>query len=403
MLAERCTRREWLLASGATLVGSSKMAHGQDSAKIPVTGQAGPGLKRFDGVLLAMLKKHQFPGASLAIAKAGRLVLARGYGFADLKTQQAVRPRMLFGVGSVGKLLTAAAILKLVDQQKLRLDDRAFGLLKDLKPPDGAKLDPRVRAITVRMLLNHTSGFDLSSHPAEAAKAFKVPKDEVTPDQLVRFRLGKPLTYPPGAEWHYSNFGYVVLGQIVAHVSGQLYQDFVRKEILTPLGIQRADYGTRSATYPRDWVHRYDKQGVEMEPLRPVAAGAAGIWVMASVDVVRFLTALDGAAGTRFFPPALLKEMLSAPPPPVKPRKDGVHRGLGWDTIKPGPHGPAYSKNGGLPGYRAFAGHMPRDIDWAFCATDRSGDDGENADTAQAIQAEIEQITRWPDVDYFQR
>jgi hypothetical protein len=87
----------------------------------------------------------------------------------------------------------------------------------------------------------------------------------------------------------------------------------------------------------------------------------------------------------------------------VKPRQDGSHFGLGWDTVTPGPRGVAYSKNGGLPGLRAFVGRMPGEVDWAFVATDVSNDKGENADAARAIREEIERTPAWPDVDYFQR
>jgi N-acyl-D-amino-acid deacylase len=362
-----------------------------------------PRLRQFDAVMLAMIGKHGFPGASLALAKAGRLVFARGYGLADLKGRTPVHPAMLFGIGSVSKTITAVAVLKLFESGRLRLDDRAFAILGDLKPLAGAQVDPRRRPITVRILLNHSSGYETGGHVAEAAKAFGVGRDELTTEQLVRFSLGRPLEYDPGTQARYSNMGYNVLGQIVTHLSGQPYEDYVTRQVLAPLGIRHAALGTRSKTYPTDWVHRYDHKGRELGPMPPVAGAPAGAWVTSTVELIRLLTSVGGSRAPRFLAPATRREMLAPPPPPLKPRANGKHFGLGWDTVEHTPQGPAYTKNGGVPGYRAFIGHQPPDIDWAFLATDASGDEGENAEAATAIVRQIERTTTWPEADLFDR
>jgi CubicO group peptidase (beta-lactamase class C family) len=250
-----------------------------------------PRLKRFDSVMVALIAKHGFPGASLAMAREGRLVFARGYGFADLKSRAPVRPAMQFGIGSVSKTITAVAVLKLFESGKLGRDDRAFEILSDLKPLAGAKVDPGHRRITVRMLLNHSSGYEDGTHVAAAAQAFGIARDDLTADQLVRYGLGRPLEYAPGTEARYSNAGYVVLGQIVARLSGQPYEDYVTRQVLAPLGIRHAALGSRSKTYPADWVHRYDHQGKELDPLPP----AAGFWVTSTVELIRFITSVGGS------------------------------------------------------------------------------------------------------------
>src|SRR6516165_10308365 len=135
------------LAAGA-LVPSAQAAAAQQPppgrdpfADIPITGQAGPGLEPFDTGMRTIIDRHGLAGAALAIAKDGRLVLAKGYGWADLVRGEQVQPDTLFGLASLSKSITAVATLKLVEQGKLRLDDRVFEIVK-IQPPAGARVDP---------------------------------------------------------------------------------------------------------------------------------------------------------------------------------------------------------------------------------------------------------------------
>ena len=411
------TRRAWLVGSFAALVGfgagalarQGRGGDGKDGAhregeKVPVSGEAGPGLGHFDEIMLETLRKHDIPGGSLCLAKDGRLVLARGYGWADVKAREPVRPETFFGIGSVSKSITAVAVLKLVEQGKLGLDDRAFEVLKDLEPLPGKEVDPRVRQITVRQLLNHTSGYEKPTPGAAAAAAFRVRGSEVTADQIIRYRLGQPLDYAPGTEARYSNYGYLVLGQIVERVSGMSYPRYVERHVFEPSSIRHAAYGSDSDTYPAGWAHGYDPHGEELPAPRPREAGAAGSWVTSGVELARFLTALDGTRGPRLLSPAMMREMLAPPPPPVERRKNGGHFGLGWDTAQATPHGPGYTKNGGVPGYRAFVGHTPGGVDWAVLLNGGTvGAEHENADTAARILHEVDRTGAWPSDNLFAR
>src|SRR6266705_397977 len=113
---------------------------------IPVTGLADGDLEPFDDMMLAFMRDNEVPGAALAVAKDGRLVYARGFGYADSDAMTPVSPRALFRIASISKPITAAAILRLVEMGKLRLDDAAFELLK-LAPPAGAEPDSRLKQI----------------------------------------------------------------------------------------------------------------------------------------------------------------------------------------------------------------------------------------------------------------
>ena len=174
------TRRRFLAtaAAGLALWQCGQRAYGQ------VTGPVMPKLAAYDDLMTAFMREHRPPGAALAVAYHGRLVYARGFGHADLEKHEPVRPASLFRIASVSKPFTATAVMHLVEQGKLQLDERVFPILK-LQPhlERGARLDPRWHDITVRHCLQHTAGWNrdksfdpMSAETAEqVAKALRVP------------------------------------------------------------------------------------------------------------------------------------------------------------------------------------------------------------------------------------
>ncbi len=129
------------------------------SAAFAQTGEPVPELASFDQFAARLMTKWKVPGLALAVMKDGRLVMARGYGLADLEARQPVRPDSLFRIGSISKCFTMVGILKLVEEGKLDLDARAFELL-GYEPAPGVNPEPRLASITVRHLLTHTGGWD---------------------------------------------------------------------------------------------------------------------------------------------------------------------------------------------------------------------------------------------------
>src|SRR5215207_5822007 len=117
---------------------------------IVTTGRVVPRLEHYDRAVADLIARWSIPGAALAIAKDGRLVLARGYGLAFVEEDAPVRPDSLFRIASVSKPITAAAVLRLVEQGRLTLDTPAFRLLDYLEPPPDAQVDPRIWGVTVR-------------------------------------------------------------------------------------------------------------------------------------------------------------------------------------------------------------------------------------------------------------
>jgi CubicO group peptidase (beta-lactamase class C family) len=188
----------------------------------------GPRAKQVDA-LLSGLTSDREPGAAVLVVNDGRVVFERGYGITDLRTMRSIDARTNFRLASVTKQFTAAAVMLLVRDGRLRYEDSLTDIFPDF-PEYG-------RAITIRHLLNHTSGLpdyeDLmppadSSAPIEQAQI----KDAGVLELLKRQESGK---FVPGAKWAYSNSGYVLLGLVVEKASGRTFGEFLRDRIFVPL------------------------------------------------------------------------------------------------------------------------------------------------------------------------
>jgi CubicO group peptidase (beta-lactamase class C family) len=396
-------RRDALrLLVASTITG--RLAHGQDPGR-PQRKQGRGVLPRFDEIVEEILQEHRIAGASLGIAKDGRLVLARGYGLADVDARKPVTPETLFSTASVSKPITAVAILKLVDEGKLRLEARLVDLFADLKPLDGPRpADPRFREVTVHQMLYHGSGIvrDIAK-PRHDSKA-RDDDDEASEDIITVYRtaLSRPLQFAPGSDHRYSNAAFVILQLVVERASGQPYEAFVRQHILRPMGITRMVMETDA--YIPEETRRYL---LGPKGLRPVLGHKASNWLTTPTDMMRFLTSVDGSRGRPILSPRLRTLMLAVPPAPIKPNAQGRHVGLGWDAVQRTPEGFRYSKNGGKAGVRAWLEHLPGGIDWAFQFNtgEQANPDSKNpaalTEAARRISETAESLKRWPDINLF--
>ena len=167
------------------------------------------------------MQKQKIPGLSLAVIKAGQIILAKGYGFANVEHQVPVKPETIFQSGSVGKQFTATAIMILVEEGKITLDDRISKHL--VNTPESWN------RINVRHLLTHTAG--MTDYP----KDFDFRRD-YTEDELLKRAALIPLAFQPGEKFQYSNLGYMALGIMISKVTGKFYGDFIQERIFKPLG-----------------------------------------------------------------------------------------------------------------------------------------------------------------------
>ena len=204
--------------------------------EVPVTGTAVPGLGSYDQIIPALMRKYAIPGGAVALLRDGKLIYARGLGYADVDAGTPVPPDALFRIASVSKPITGVAIMKLVDEGRLQLDDRVAPWIADLTPAPGAAVDPRWELITIRQLLNHTGGwdrdkpsggFDPMFRPAIAAAAVGAPAP-ASAETVIRYMKGLPLDFDPGTKYVYSNFGYAILGRVIERSSGMPYEEYVR-------------------------------------------------------------------------------------------------------------------------------------------------------------------------------
>ena len=180
---------------------------------------------KVDEYVRSEMQAQQIPGVALAVVKDGKVVLARGYGLANVEHQVPVKPETIFQSGSTGKQFTATAVMMLVEEGKLSLEDKITKHFTDA--PEAW------RDITVRHLLTHTSG--MTDYPPE----FDLRRD-YTEDELFQRIKTIPLAFQPGEKWSYSNLGYVTLGILIRKVSGLFYGDFLQERVFKPLEMSTA-------------------------------------------------------------------------------------------------------------------------------------------------------------------
>jgi CubicO group peptidase (beta-lactamase class C family) len=192
-------------------------------------------VSRMEQVVQSYVDSKQFMGAAL-VARDGKVLLSKGYGFANLEWGVANSPASKFRLGSITKQFTAACILLLEERGKLKVDDPVKKYMTDAP----AAWDK----VTIFNLLTHTSGIPSFTGFPDYASTEAI---ATTPEKLVaRFR-DKPLEFQPGEKWNYSNSGYVLLGYLIEKISQQNYSEFVQENILTPLGMKDSGYDSNSA------------------------------------------------------------------------------------------------------------------------------------------------------------
>ena len=183
------------------------------------------GADAVDDFLKGHMERHRIPGLALAVCRGGELVRASGYGFANVELDVPVKPETVFQSGSVGKQFTAMAVMMLVDEGKVGLDDPIVKYF----PAEPVTW----KGITVRHLLTHTSGIQ----DFDYGKDIDFRKD-YTEDDVVKVAMKLPPDFAPGTQWSYSNTGYVLLGALVRKASGKFYGDFLKERVFSPLGME---------------------------------------------------------------------------------------------------------------------------------------------------------------------
>lgn len=309
-----------------------------------------------DRFVAQYIAKKQVPGVAVLVRSQGKVVRARGYGFANLEHRVPVKPETVFQSGSMGKQFTAMGVMMLADEGKLALDDPVG---KYLQVPESWK------GITIRHLLTHTSG--LGDYPDD----FSLQKD-YSEDDLWKMITAQPPASAPGEKWKYSNLGYVTLGILIHKVSGRFYGDLLRERIFTPLGMSRTRIISERDIIP-DRAAGYDlKDGVlqNQEWVSPTLNTTAdGALYFTIEDLAKWDAALEAR---RLVSPAMYQQMWA----PVRLNGGSTFDyGFGWSlhTLPNGHH--VIEHGGAWQGFATYIARYPQERLTVVALGNRAGAD----------------------------
>ncbi|MGH9947021.1 MAG: serine hydrolase domain-containing protein [Pyrinomonadaceae bacterium] len=210
----------FLLSSQTAIAQPAKL-----SARIEITDA-----DKIDAFVTAEMEKSHTPGLSLAIVQNGKAVYAKGYGMANLELSVAASANTEYELLSVGKQFTAAAIMLVVEEHKISLNDKITLYLPNVPAVWGQ--------VTVRNLLSHTSGIPDYTTAPDWRQNIRLDR---SPQDLIKPVMSLPFTFAPGEKWEYSNTNYYLLGMIIEKISGKSYAEYLNERIFRPLGMN----GTR--------------------------------------------------------------------------------------------------------------------------------------------------------------
>jgi CubicO group peptidase (beta-lactamase class C family) len=392
------------------------------SRGIPVTGQYVPELDYLDAKVMSFLDKYDIPGAAAAVAYQGRLVYARGFGYADEEAKEAVQPGSLFRLASVSKTVTGMALSKLVEDGLVSLEDKVFG-------PDGILNDAqyqtigdaRVLDMKVWHLLTHTSGFhgetegDPQFEQVKIARALGVAPPASHSDVISYVLANDDLEFAPGTQYLYSNVGYNVLGRIVEKRTGMTYEEYVRS-LLAQIGVsdmyiagslQDERRSGEVKYYDMPWCvdRAYDGSGRQV----PCSYGmiyfptidSHGGWIASPIDLLKFLTAIDGFGHrAQMLTPETISAMKEVPE-----GIPGAHAYNGWGVDESG----GWKHSGALgTGTFSYLSRGADEIEFAIVFNSLSIDKDGTLDDIVAmlkelieIESGLSRVTAWPTRDLF--
>ena len=398
---------------------SSGHLHSQDSEMaIPADGAYVPELSSFDNGMLSFMKKYKIPGGQLSVMKNGKIVYSRAFGYSDLKKSIPVKTTDLMRIASNSKPITGVAILKLIEDGKLKYDDKAFDILSDLTPPPGKTVaDKRIYDITVRMLLEHTAGWTWENGDPQykysryAADILGKPRPGI-PEDIIRVIMSEKLDYTPGTKNVYSNLGYNILARIIERISGKKYEEYVKEKILKPAGITDMHLGkTKKRDLRSDEVFYYgitdndlkwsvfDDDTLQVtdsyggDYVMELMDGHGG-WISTTDDLVKFINSTDPKTnGTKILKPETVSEMIKPDYPNLNPRQ-----GKAWDIED---NGQEWIHAGGIYGsgsYMSRNGNTGVTYAVTFNLLDMENMDKYYPDIFKVmIPDALSKVTKWPE------
>ena len=312
-----------------------------------------------DSLFKSSLDSTKIAGGAILVHQKGKTLLKKSYGQASLELEVPMPENAHFEIGSVTKQFTAAAILKLVEAEKLSLEDDFTQYLK---------FDTKGREITIDQLLNHTSG--IASYTEIEEFGSLVPQ-ELPRDSLLRILETKDFLFEPGEALIYNNSAYFFLGLIIEKVSGKTYEEYLKEIIFDPLGMQDTYYcSTRKVVKNKAYGYDYSPEGLQQKQyLSHNWPYAAGSLCSTTEDLLIWMTAIHNG---KLLSEGQYQQLITP-----KTLKDGtpVRYAMGISNFN-NYGNQEISHGGGIPGFLTETKYFPEQDLYIICLTNTAGPHG---------------------------
>ena len=297
-----------------------------------------------DSLVSADVANTPIAGVAVAVIKGRDTIEMRGWGFADAENDVPVTPASVFRIGSITKQFTSAAIMQLVERSKLSLADTLGALLPNMPVT--------WRKVTLRQLLNHTSG--IPSYTDLGPKWFVRIREDMVPDSLLAFTASDTVNFAPGMSWRYDNTGYVLLGMILDKTTGVKYPQYLNEQLFKPLGLASTMYCSTEPLikHRAQGYGRVGKQLVNANYIGMSQPYSAGALCSTIGDLVKWTRALHGGSVVS----AASLAQMTTPVGPAAARHYGF--GLGVDSLAGHLR---IAHGGGINGFLTQSSYYPND------------------------------------------
>ncbi len=367
--------------------------------------------KKFDKDIEAFMRRWELKGATFALMRNDSLIYAKGYGYANVEREQMCDAGDLFRLASVSKLITATAVMKLVEEGKLSLSAQVFGREGILNDTIFLNIKSRnLERITVEHLLRHTAGFS-TPHGDAAFANYSVARSlgkelPLSLDDMVVYASQNRLRHQPGGSYRYSNLGYMVLTKIIEEVTGKRYESYVNNTILYPAGCYDMFIGgslpkERSRNEVNYYevkeaepIYAYDGSGAKVMKSNggnniTLLSGAGG-WVASASELLKFVSAIDDCpARNNILSPESIKTMTASS------KRDHP---IGWASV----HQTQWLRSGSMAGTSALIKKQSNGYTWVFISNS-SAWIGPNITKyiSSSVTRAVSRVNDWPRRDLF--
>ena len=361
-------------------------------------------LSVFDETMKEFMVSNKVSAGSLAITYQGRLVFARGYTWSKADSP-ATEPTSLFRIASLSKPITSAGIFKLIEDGQLSLDDKVMDIL-----PYGTLMgqipDPNLGKVTILHLLEHLGGWDRgkSLDPMFADK--KISKDlgvplPVTQADIITYMNGQPLQYEPGTKLAYSNYGYCLLGRVIEQKTGLSYEEYIKRAVLSPLGITRMQIGHSNLEDRAPTEVTYESKGESVYGAFNLEnMDSHGGWIASAPELARFAASFDKPDASPILSAASIETIFALPATITrKDYKPGEkYYACGWEVRDYGNGRRNTWHTGSLPGCYTFMTRWSNGVNCVVLFNKRGPG---FAKIDPLLSKTARSISTWPDHDLF--